>query len=159
MIRTTLYATAAAAVGLAIAGGAYAASAGERPTQITPVVQSDDNGGRTDRDQRVEPGDDRRPNGSATPSRSATPTGSAMPSRSAMPSPSASARGRHQEAGDDNGGRTDRDQRVEPGDDRRPNGERGRGTDDRGRGTDDRGSDDRGRGTDDRGRDDRGTNG
>ena len=148
MIRKTLYVTAAAALGLAVWGGAYGASAAERPTQITPVVQSDDDGGRTDRDRRVEPGDDRR-----------SPT--ATPSSTGTPSPKASAPSRSAEAGDDNGGRLDREQRVEPGDDRRVQGSasRGsddRGTDDRGRGSDDRGSADRGRGSADRGSDDRG---
>jgi hypothetical protein len=137
MIRKTVYATAVVAFGLIVGGSAYAASAGEdataTPRPVVTAPSADDDGGRLDRDQRVEPGDDRRTQGTRTPDDSRT-----HGTRTAEP-------------GDDNGGRLDRDQRVEPGDDRRPRGADDRG---RGRGRDDKGRDDKGR--DDKGRDDRG---
>ena len=63
---------------------------------------SDDHGGRTPRDQRTEPGDDRR-------------TGT---------SGSSGSRTRHNDdtTADDHGGRTPRDSRTEAGDDRRTSG-------------------------------------
>jgi hypothetical protein len=71
MIRKTVYATAVVAFGLIVGGSAYAASAGESATATPrPVVQTtapvDDNGGRLGRDRRVEPGDDRRTQGTRT---------------------------------------------------------------------------------------------
>jgi hypothetical protein len=162
MIRKTLYATAIVTFGLVVGASAYSASASESADDRNPVVSTstapsaDDNGGRLDRDQRVEPGDDRRVNGGASATATPRPTNS---TDSAEP-------------GDDNGGRLDRDQRFEPGDDRRVNGQGGaRIGDDDGRhddaddhvsddsGSDDHGSDDSGRGSDDSGSDDHGSDG
>jgi hypothetical protein len=151
MIRKTVFATAIVTFGLIVGASAYSASASQRADDSRPVVststapRADDNGGRLDRDQRFEPGDDRRVNGGA----------------SATATPSATHSTHRAEAGDDNGGRLDRDQRFEAGDDRRVNGQGGaRVSDDngrgRGRGGDDHRADDRGRGSDDRGSDDRG---
>ena len=72
---------------------------------------TDDNGGETPRDQRVEPGDDRDVQG-------------VLPTTSPVPSPSAST----PDTTDDNGGETPRDERVEPGDAR--GGDKGHGSDD-----------------------------
>ena len=70
----------------------------------TQAVVTDDNGGRTDRDDRTEVGDDRAVQGGVS-------------SPSATPSPTSSP-----EVGDDHGGLTDRDDRFEVGDDRDVNG-------------------------------------
>jgi hypothetical protein len=149
MIRKAAFATAVVTFGLVVGGSAYAVSASQgaddpRPAVTTSVTPSaDDNGGRLDRDQRSEPGDDRRVNGRGTAT--ATPD----------PTPEATHSSRSAEPGDDNGGRLDRDNRYEPGDDRRMNGQGGSSAgDDRGRGSDDRGSDDRGGDDSGRGSDD-----
>lgn len=126
------------------------------PTPITV----DDKGGLRDRDLRVEPGDDRGGASGADDSPSSLPSSSASPSATPSVGPSA------HDAGDDKGGLRDRDQRVEPGDDRDAGtpGTDDSGADDSGSGSgssgsDDSGPDDSGRGSDDSGQDDSGHHG
>lgn len=118
------------------------------PTVTTTSEVGDDHGGRTPRDQRTEPGDD-RDDRTATPSTTTHRTPRATHST---------------EAGDDHGGRTPRDQRTEPGDDRdtRTGSNSGPGSDDSGSddsGSDDSGSRHGGHGSDDSGSDDHGGHG
>ena len=107
-MRTLLAATGIAVAATVVGVGAYAAqSPATTPTSSTAVTV-DDNGGLTDRDDRVEPGDDRDVQGG---SHGTSPSSSPGPSSSPSTSPVASAV-------DDNGGLVDRDLRVETGDDR-----------------------------------------
>lgn len=99
-MRTLLAATGVAVAATILGVGTYASQSDTVPSPApTTSLAVDDNGGTTDRDDRVEPGDDRDMEGR-------------MVSPDAYPSASTSP------AGEDNGGETDRDNRVEPGDDR-----------------------------------------
>ena len=95
------------------------------PTPSVAPTGADDNGGDTPRDQRTEPGDDRKVQGDS-PVPDTTP-----------------------EVGDDNGGDTPREQRTEPGDDRRGSDSSRSGSSGSGSSGDDGGDDHGGHGSDD----------
>lgn len=84
------------------------------PTQATRSTLLDDRGGESDRDARTEPGDDRDVNGPAVSVPAPTPADAPTSTPPVSPSPAPTV--------DDNGGLVDRDDRFEPGDDRRLNG-------------------------------------
>ena len=103
---------------------------------------SDDHGGRTPRDERTEPGDDRRHNG---PSGAVTSTSGTSGSGTSGSGTSGSTNRHHDDTTvDDHGGDIPRDQRTEAGDDRDT-----RSDDHGGHGDDSRHGDDSGHGDDD----------
>ena len=80
-------------------------------TMPSGTTTADDHGGDTPRDQRTEPGDDR--DHSATSTRSSGTSGHSGRGHSGSSTPSGTST-----TADDHGGKTPRDQRTEPGDDR-----------------------------------------
>lgn len=92
----------------------------------TTIEPADDRGGLVDRDQRVEPGDDRETAGVRSPAPESSV--SQTPEPSSTPAPTST-----HDVADDHGGLVDRDLRTEPGDDRDARG----ASDDRHSGSDD----------------------